>query len=84
MMTLAFPPRPRRRPDPVAEAIARRLVELDRDLAEAVYAAMWDSDLLDDLGNALSDLVAGPSNAGPDGPLTAAVRRIFADEEDDR
>jgi hypothetical protein len=66
----------------VAEIIALRLVELDRDLAHAVYAVMWGGGrLFDEVGNAL-DQVLGPIKVEPSGPLTDAVLRAFDDEGD--
>jgi len=64
----------------VAEAIALHLVDLDRDLAAALYLVMRDEGrLFDELGNALRQ-VLGPV-VEPAGPFTDAVVRTFEDEE---
>jgi hypothetical protein len=72
----------------VAETIVLRLVELDRDMAHAVYGVMWDAPcarsspcLFNEFGDALGRVLG--TKVEPSGPLEDAVRRTY-DEGDDR
>jgi hypothetical protein len=62
----------------VAETIALRLVESDRDLANAIRLALRDGRLLDQIGSALGR-VLDPKAEPRQRPFTAAVQRALGD-----